>query len=129
MGDGGDCPPTAPRIPSTNISVSQFPTAEYVVTVDDPASWETWSVIGQISNHIIGHSPRLLVLDLTGLHSLDLTGLEALCGVAAQAGESDIAFCVVGARDGPIVMAIAEAGLTELFELVESASDALLGFL
>lgn len=128
MGDQGDRPPMAPRTPSSNIDIAKLPMGNYVVTVDDPASWETWMVMGQVVGDILAQSPRLLVLDLTGLDSLDLPGVGALSAAAAQAGESDIAFCLVGAQDGPVRAAVADAGLTELFELFESVRDALHGF-
>ena len=71
----------------------------------------------------LNRSPALLALDLTGVSRIDTEGIAALVSAATQAGESDISFCLVGAQAGPVGAALADAELTELFEIFTSLSD------
>ncbi|BBU23768.1 hypothetical protein MYXE_35580 [Mycobacterium xenopi] len=68
-------------------------------------------------------SPGFLALDLSGVSQIDGDGIDALTSAAVQAGESDIGFCLVGAHQGPIAAALAEADLSELFEIVPTLDD------
>jgi anti-anti-sigma regulatory factor len=67
----------------------------------------------------------VVVLDLSGLQSIDWRGVDALISSAEQAGESDVPFCLVAARQGPVAAAVAAAGAIELFEMFNTLSDAL----
>ncbi|MDT5369293.1 MAG: anti-sigma factor antagonist [Mycobacterium sp.] len=68
-------------------------------------------------------SPALLALDLSGVNRIDAEGIDALVSAATQAGESDISFCLVGVHAGPVGAALAEAELSELFEIFATLSD------
>lgn len=70
-------------------------------------------------------APRLLVLDLSGLISLQPEGVQALVRVAYRAGEHDIGLGLVIPDDGRIESALRDAGSLELFELHSSIDSAL----
>jgi anti-anti-sigma regulatory factor len=72
-----------------------------------------------------GSAPRLLVLDLSGLISLQPEGVHALVRVAYRAGEQDIGLGLVIPDDGRIESALRDAGSLELFELHSSIDCAL----
>jgi anti-sigma B factor antagonist len=63
-------------------------------------------------------SPGLVALDLSAVTDIDAVGVGVLMAAAGRAGESDISFCLVGAREGAVGTALAEAHVTELFEIV-----------
>jgi anti-sigma B factor antagonist len=67
-------------------------------------------------------SPDLVALDLSEVTDIDAAGVAVLVACAGRAGESDIAFCLVGAREGAVGTALAEADLTELFEMVPAGT-------
>ena len=71
----------------------------------------------------LNRSPALLALDLTAVSCIDAEGIDALVLAATQAGESDISFCLVGVHGHPVGTALADAELTELFEIVDADSD------
>ena len=71
----------------------------------------------------LNRSPALLALDLSGVNRIDAEGIDALVSAATQAGEYDISFCLVGVHGRPVGTGLAEAGLTELFEIVAAVSD------
>jgi anti-sigma B factor antagonist len=73
----------------------------------------------------LASAPRLLVLDLSGLTSLEPEGVQALVRVAYRAGEQDIGLCLVIPDDGRIERALREAGSLDLFELHGSIDSAL----
>jgi anti-anti-sigma regulatory factor len=73
----------------------------------------------------LASAPRLLVLDLSGLISLQPEGVQALVRVAFRAGEQNIGLCVVIPDDGRIEAALRDAGSLELFELHGSIDSAL----
>jgi anti-anti-sigma regulatory factor len=68
--------------------------------------------------------PELLVVDLSGITRIDTDGVNALASAAVIAGESDIAFCLVDTKGGPVQSALEEAKLTELFEVFPSVGEA-----
>ena len=71
----------------------------------------------------LNRSPALLALDLTGVNRIDAEGIDALVSAATQAGESDISLCLVGVHGHRVGTGLAEAGLTELFEIFAAVSD------
>jgi anti-anti-sigma regulatory factor len=71
----------------------------------------------------LNRSPALLALDLSGVNRIDAEGIDALVSAATQAGESDVSFCLVGVHEGPVEAALAEAELSELFEIFASLTD------
>jgi anti-anti-sigma regulatory factor len=64
-----------------------------------------------------------LALDLTRVNRIDAEGIAALVSAVTQAGESDISICLVGVHTGPVEAALAEAELSELFEILATLSD------
>ncbi|MDX1883857.1 STAS domain-containing protein [Mycolicibacterium sp. 120270] len=62
--------------------------------------------------------PELVALDVSDVTDIDDVGVGVLVAAAGRAGESDISFCLVGAREGAVGTALAEAHVTELFEIV-----------
>ena len=68
--------------------------------------------------------PAQLVVDLSAVTDIDRAGVRALTALAESAGEADIAFCLVGARTGPVATALENFGYTELFEIFASLDDA-----
>jgi anti-sigma B factor antagonist len=68
-------------------------------------------------------APALLALDVAGVTGIDSAGVDALTSAATQAGECDIAFCLVGADRGPVAGALAHAHLTDLFEIAATLED------
>ena len=77
----------------------------------------------QVVANELNRSPALLALDLTEVNRIDAEGIDALVSAATQAGESDISFCLVGVHGHPVGTALADAELTELFEIVDADSD------
>jgi anti-sigma B factor antagonist len=77
----------------------------------------------QVVANELNRSPALLALDLSRVNRIDAEGIDALVSAATQAGESDISFCLVGVHGQPVETGLAEAGLTELFEIVAAISD------
>lgn len=69
-------------------------------------------------------SPGQLVVDLSLVTRVDTEGVDALALCAQLAGESDISFCLAGVDVGPVVRALEEAELIELFELFSSIDEA-----
>jgi anti-anti-sigma factor len=89
------------------------------ITVDVKRS----ATMRQVVATELKRSPALLALDLTRVDRIDTEGIATLVSAATQAGESDISFCLVGAHAGPVRAALADAELTELFEIFTSLSD------
>jgi anti-sigma B factor antagonist len=67
-------------------------------------------------------SPHLVALDLSAVTNIDAAGLGVLLAAADRAGESDISFCLVGAHEGAVGTALAQADLTELFEILPAGT-------
>lgn len=67
--------------------------------------------------------PGLLALDLTGVTAIDTAGVDVLTSAAEQAGESDIAFCLLGAHNSPVGAALSLANMTELFEIFNTLDE------
>jgi anti-sigma B factor antagonist len=63
-------------------------------------------------------SPRLVALDLSAVTEIDAAGLGVLMAAADRAGELDISFCLVGAHEGAVGTALAQADLIEAFEIL-----------
>lgn len=67
-------------------------------------------------------SPQLVALDLSEVTDIDAAGVGVLVAAAGCAGESDISFCLVGAHESAVGTALAEADLTELFEILPAGA-------
>ena len=119
--------PSAPEQPKgpDNVTVQDFPPGRYVLRLVDPVTPDIWFSMHSIFRRVLRESPRLIVLDLSQLTSLDTNGVAALESAAAEAGENDIALCLVGARAGPVGAGLANAHISELFEMFDSTQEAL----
>jgi anti-sigma B factor antagonist len=60
---------------------------------------------------------------VSGVNGIDAEGIAALVSAATQAGESDISFCIVRVHGHPVGTGLAEAALTELFEIVAAVRN------
>jgi anti-anti-sigma regulatory factor len=73
----------------------------------------------------LSRAPAQLIVDLSTITRIDAGGLHALAAAAAVAGESDLAFCLVTGKAGPVQAALAAEQLSELFEIFSSVSEAM----
>jgi anti-sigma B factor antagonist len=110
------------RAGSLTVSVKRFSTGDVVVKV-------AGELLAALSMHRaiddeLKRSPARLAVDLTRVTRVDTDGIMALALAATTAGESDISFCLVGVQGGPVEDAIAEADLTELFDVFPSLTHA-----
>jgi anti-anti-sigma factor len=103
--------------------VRHGPTGKNVVHVSGELAGIASTGIRRIVAAELSRSPRQLVLDLSEVTTIDQSGMHCLVSAATQAGESDISFCLVGAHDGPVAAALAEARVTELFEIFAAVGD------
>jgi anti-anti-sigma regulatory factor len=72
----------------------------------------------------LSRTPDRLLIDLSEVTSVEDAGVEALALAAELAGEADISFGLVGARTGPVAVALDEALLSELFDIYRSLDEA-----
>lgn len=72
-----------------------------------------------------GNPPRI-VLDLTGVHQIDSSGVGALMSLAQKANEAKVPFVLCGLQEGPRRM-LQRTGLGKLFRTSETVEEALLG--
>jgi anti-sigma B factor antagonist len=108
---------------SVTVDVKRSPTDKSVIHVSGDLLHGASATMRQVVATELNRSPALLALDLSGVNRIDAEGIAALVSAATQAGESDISFCLVGAQAGPVGAALADAKLTELFEIFTSFSD------
>ena len=108
---------------SVTVDVKRSPTNTSVIYVSGELLRGATATMRRVVANELNRSPALLALDLTGVNRIDAEGIAALVSAATQAGESDISFCLVGAQAGPVGAALADAELTELFEIFTSLSD------
>jgi anti-anti-sigma regulatory factor len=93
--------------------------------VDGELSQWTAPRLERLVEEQLALAPRLLVLDLSGLISLQPEGVQALVRVAYRAGEQGVGLCLVIPDDGRIEQALQDDGSLELFELHSSIDSAL----
>jgi anti-anti-sigma factor len=108
---------------SVTVDVKRSPTNKSVIHVSGDLLRGATATMRRVVATELNRSPALLALDLTGVNRIDAEGIDALVSAATQAGESDISFGLVGVHAGPVGAALAEAELTELFEIFTSLSD------
>jgi anti-anti-sigma regulatory factor len=65
-----------------------------------------------------------VVLEITGVASVDGAAVEALIGASALAGESDTSFCLVAPPTSPVVASLTAAQLIERFEVFANVGEA-----
>ncbi|MDY6869350.1 MAG: STAS domain-containing protein [Actinomycetota bacterium] len=114
----GQWPPDSPRF-----QLQRTPGDASVVHVHGPLLSDTTSAMRRLVADELMRAPELFALNLTGVTTIDAAGVDALTSAAMQAGESDIAFCLVGAHQGPVAAALTHADRTELFEIVPTLDD------
>ena|ERR1700694_4995410 len=103
--------------------VQRSATPKTVVQVTDELCGHRAAALRRaVVNQLMG-SPSPLALDLSGVTRIDGSGIDALASAAAMAGESDISLCLVGAQAGPVAAALADADLTELFDIFASVDE------
>ena len=85
---------------------------------------ETSSHLQFLVANELAREPAQLVLELSDARPVDNAAVEALVAASALAGESNISFCVVASRKGPIVRALDAAGLIERFEIFATVDEA-----
>ena len=108
---------------SVTVDVKRSPTNKRVVHVSGELVRGATATMRRVVADELNRSPALLTLDLSGVSCIDAEGIDALVLAATQAGESDISFGLVGVHAGVVGAALAEAELTELFEIFTSLSD------
>ena len=108
---------------SVTVDVKRSPTNKSVIHVSGELLRGASATMRQVVATELNRSPALLALDLSGVNRIDAEGIDALVSAATQAGESDISFCLVGVHAGPVEAALAEAELSELFEILATLSD------
>jgi anti-sigma B factor antagonist len=109
---------------SVLVNVQRYPTGKSVVSVSGEMLRGAMADMARVITEELMRAPTLLALDLSDVTGIDTAGVSTLASVAALAGESDISFCLVGVEGRPVGVAIADADLVELFEIVPSVSDA-----
>jgi anti-sigma B factor antagonist len=108
---------------SVTVGVKRSRTDKSVVHVSGELVCGATATMRRVVATELNRSPELSALDLSGVIRIDAEGIDALVSAATQAGESDISFCLVGVHAGPVGAALAEAELSELFEIFATLSD------
>ena len=113
----------ARRAGRVGIDVERSPDASCVVQVKGELLSASTPKLRRIIADELNRSPTALVLDLAGVTRIDDAGVDALVSAATQAGESDIALCLIAVRGSVVAGALADAELTELFEILPMVND------
>jgi anti-sigma B factor antagonist len=99
------------------VEVSQSPAKEAVVRVTGQVTGDASLSVLRVVKDVLICQPAEVALDVSEVTSIDPGGVHALLSIAAEAAELDVSLCLVGAQRGPVSMALADAGLTEVFEI------------
>jgi anti-sigma B factor antagonist len=110
------------RSGSVTVNVQRSATDKTIVHVSGELLGDAAAKLRRIVSNELMRPPSLLALDLSDVTRIDSAGIDALVSAATQAGEADISFCLVGVQAGPVATALADAELTELFEIVPDIS-------
>lgn len=105
------------------LRVQRLPGDTSVVHVAGPLLADTAAPVRRTLSDELPRTPELLALDLTEVAAIDIAGIDVLTSAAMQAGESDIAICLLGTHRSPVGAALSQANLTELFEMFNSLDD------
>ena len=109
---------------SFSYTVQRLPAGITIVCATGDLDGESHSLMYRVVADELARDPAQLVLDLSGVTSVDDTAVETLVRVSALAGESDTSFCLVASPTGPIVTALAAANLIERFEIFATVGEA-----
>jgi anti-anti-sigma regulatory factor len=94
-----------------------------VIHVDGSLLADTASPMRRALSEELLRVPELLAISFAGVTTIDSAGIEALTSAATQAGETDIALCLLGTHHSPVGAALAQANRTELFEMFNCLDD------
>jgi anti-sigma B factor antagonist len=108
---------------SVTVDVKRSPTDKSVIHVSGDLLHGATALMRHVVATELNRSPALLALDMSGVNRIDAEGIAALVSAATQAGESDISLRLVGVHGHPVGIALADAELMELFEIVAGDSD------
>jgi anti-anti-sigma regulatory factor len=109
---------------SFSCTAQRLPTRTTIVRATGDLNGETTSQLCHLVANELAREPAQLVLDLSDAIPVDNAAVETLVGASALAGESDISFCLVASRTGPIVRALAAADVIERFEIFATIGEA-----
>jgi len=109
---------------SLSCVVQRLPAGEIVIRATGDLDSETSSQLYLLVADELQQNPAQLVLELSNLTSVDNAAVDALVSASAVAGESDISFCLVAPHASPVVTTLAEAGLSERFEVFPTVGAA-----
>lgn len=102
---------------SINIEVRRAVVCRSVIRIQGGLCNAATASVWRMVETELRRSPELVALELSEVTDIDAAGVGVLVAAAGCAGESDISFCLVGAHEGAVGTALAEAHLTELFEI------------
>jgi anti-anti-sigma factor len=109
---------------SIAVSVQRLTDGNTVVRLGGDLIGDSAAAMRQALIDELSQAPAQLIVDLSTITSIDAGGVHALAAVAAVAGESDHAFCLVAGDGGPVRAALAAEQLSELFEIFTSVTEA-----
>jgi anti-anti-sigma regulatory factor len=109
---------------SIAVSVQRLTDGNTVVRLGGDLIGDATAAMRQALIDELSRAPAQLIVDLSTITRIDAGGVHALAAVAAVAGESDHAFCLVAGEAGPVQAALAAEQLSELFEIFSSVSEA-----
>lgn len=109
----------------TGIELQRLPGGATIVRATGDLHGDAAAVLRRTFTDELTGSPELFVLDLSDVARIDRDGIDALRSGAAMAAHADIAYCLVVEPVGAVKAALDTAGLTEMFELFSSVTEAL----
>lgn len=113
-----------PQQGGCSLAVQRLPSGTSMISVVGDVDGQLRSLLHRLVADELARQPAQLMLELSGATAADDAGVEALIDASALAAENDISFCLVVYPDGPVVRALAVAGLLERFELFTTLSEA-----
>ena len=102
---------------SFSCTVQRLPAGITIIRATGDLNSEASSQLSPLAADELSREPAQVVLELSNLTSVDNAGVDALVSASGLAGEPDISFGLVASHAGPVLTALAEAGLTERFEV------------
>jgi anti-anti-sigma regulatory factor len=110
------------RSTSVAVDIQRSPADTSIIRVrGELLSGATAPVWHSIERELL-RAPGLVALDLSGVSGIDADGIHVLVSAASHAGEFDISFCLIGAHEGAVGAALADACLIDLFEILPAGT-------
>jgi anti-anti-sigma regulatory factor len=106
------------------VHVQRLAAGDTVVTLVDDLIGDATAATQQTLIDQLSRAPTRLIVNLSAVRHIDACGVDALAAVAAVAGESDHAFCLVDGEGSRVQAALAAEQVSELFEVFSSISEA-----